>query len=146
MKIFIKHYSAYLGAIMVASFLFLYSCDRDAEITRYLEAPQWMELEKVNSKRIDLRWESVEGAKQYVVYQIFFEKSSYSNRTALGEIEQYASKYEIARTVSPEYQYEGSYDPVENGYSSSYYCYFGVRVVDENGNMSRVEIIEVSQQ
>ena len=41
----------------------------------------------------------------------------------------------------PEYQYEGSYDPIMKD-NSYHYCYFGVRVVDENGNMSLVKVSE----
>ena len=145
MRAFIKHDLVYWGIIMVISFLFLYSCSSPG-ITRYLNSPQWIEIEKVSDDILELSWESTEDVQQYVVYKIFYSKSGgkYAPRY---ELESYASKYEIARTTVPHYQYQGSYDPADGGYSSYIYaCFFGVRVMDENGNMSRVEVIEVPQQ
>lgn len=115
-------------------------CSCEPEITRVLRAPGTIKIEKVSSNRLDVRWEAMK-AEQYIVYKVF----EYSSSDARSKIKYYASQYEIARTALPEYQYKGSYDPVENGYSSSYDCYFGVRVVDENGNMSNIKVERVSK-
>lgn len=139
MKAFIKRKLTHLTLITAASFLLFCSCYRGPEITRYLKDPAWVVGNIVNGKRVDLRWEPVAEARQYVVYKIFGTSYDYAEI----QIEKYASYYEIARTDSPEYRYEGSYDPKENGYTDRYYCYFGVRVVDENGNMSRVNVVRI---
>lgn len=144
MRAFNKHNSVYFGIIMVVSFLFLYSCERDATITRYLRMPGWIEVNKVSSTRVNLRWEPIEEAEQYVVYKTF-APGSYSSHYTEESIRDYASRYEVARTATPEYQYHGSYDPSENGYNRGYSCYFGVRVVDKNGNMSDVRIEKVPE-
>lgn len=125
MRTFIKHNSLYLCIIMIVSFLFFYSCDRDAELIRYLKAPAWINVKKY-SREVYLTWENVEGAQQYAVYQ-------YDGNNSINDIEKNPSRYEIARTDAPAYLYQGSYDK----------CYFGVRTVDKNGNMSRVEVVFV---
>lgn len=135
MRTIFNHNSVFFVAIMVTSFLFLSSCE--GEITSYLEAPAWIDVEEVSSTRLYLCWEPVKGAKQYVIYKVFLPYD-YDECRNMGEIETYAFLYEVARTTAPEYQYQDSYVPVENGYSS--YYYFGVRVVDKNGNMSRFTV------
>ena len=141
MKTFFKDKSVWIIVMLVVSVL--YSCDPTLMPTRYLYAPTWIEINKVSNERIDLRWEPVEDAKQYIIYKVFLNAGWYGETSTAKTFETYASQYEIARTSVPQYQYQGSYDPVENGYPSSYACFFGVRVVDENGNMSWVQVIEV---
>ena len=135
MKTLVKYKPVWIIVMFVVSVL----CSCEPEITRYLKAPATMKIEKVSGDRLDVRWEAIKEAEQYIVYKVFEYGPSY----AQSKIKYYASQYEIARTSVPQYQYQGSYDPIENGYSSSYFCYFGVRVMDENGNMSDVILDDV---
>lgn len=124
-------YKKNFGLILLAITSVLPSCypEYEQEIIKKLEAPAWIEAEAKYNGFIMLTWPPVEGAVSYDIYES--ESSDFESN--------YKPRYQVGSTEMTTFTY---YNPNWKTYSKNTYksIYYGVRMVDDKGNVSNFKV------